>query len=566
MLAAQKNVNRASVKTARPLAPRTHMHRTPIQGGKSCNIGLRTAAAASAAVALLAAGPALAQKQGGTLRMYIWDNPPSASIHEEATVSTTTPFMALYNNLVLYDQHEKLNTTDNIRPELATSWAWNDDKTRLTFKLREGVKWHDGKPFTAKDVACTLDKLQDKAADKFRKNPRSIWWHNLKEVIVNGDHEVTFQLGRPQASFLSLFATGYNPVYPCHVSAAEMRTKPIGTGPFKFVEFKSNESVKVVRNPDYWRKGHPYLDGIDWRVISNRSTRALAFVAGEFDMTFSLDLTVAITKDVQSQLPKAICELQPTNNSFNLIVNREVAPFNDPKIRSALALALDRKAFVDIITDGKGKIGGVMLAGPEGSWGMPPEVVAALPGYGADVEKSRAEARKIMEGLGYGPGNPLKVKVATRNIPLYRDPAVLLIDQLKKIHVEGELDVIDTSVWFAKVARGEYTVGMNLTAAALDDPDVNFYENYACGSERNYTKYCNQDVEKLIDQQSRETDLAKRRKLVWDVEKKLAEDVARPIITQGVAGLCWQPYVKNFVLHHNSIYNNWRFDDVWLDK
>jgi peptide/nickel transport system substrate-binding protein len=526
----------------------------------------RRIGASAVAITLIAAGPAFAQKQGGTLRMYIWDNPPSASIHEEATVSTTTPFMGLFNNLVLYDQHEKLNAMDNIRPELATSWAWSDDKTRLTFKLREGVKWHDGKPFTAKDVVCTMEKLQDKAADKFRKNPRAIWWHNLKEVTTNGDHEVSFQLNRPQASFLALFATGYNPVYPCHVSAAEMRTKPIGTGPFKFVEFKSNESVKVVRNPDYWRQGHPYLDGIDWRVISNRSTRALAFVAGEFDMTFSLDLTVAITKDMQSQLPKAICELQPTNNSFNLIVNREVAPFNNPQIRAALALALDRKAFVDIITDGKGKIGGVMLAGPEGLWGMPPDVVAALPGYSADVAKSRAEARKIMESLGYGPGNPLKIKVGTRNIPLYRDPAVLLIDQLKQIYVEGELDVIDTSVWFAKVARGEYTVGMNLTAAAIDDPDVALYESYACGSERNYTKYCNPEVEKLIDAQSRETDLAKRRKLVWDVEKKLAEDVARPIITQGVAGLCWQPYVKGFVLHHNSLYNNWRFDDVWLEK
>ena len=87
-----------------------------------------------------------------------------------------------------------------------------------------------------------------------------------------------------------------------------------------------------------------------------------------------------------------------------------------------------------------------------------------MPGYGADVEKNRAEARKIMEGLGYGPSNPLKVKVATRNIPLYRDPAVILIDQLKKVHVEAELDVIDTSVWFAKVARGDYSVGLNLTA------------------------------------------------------------------------------------------------------
>jgi peptide/nickel transport system substrate-binding protein len=527
---------------------------------------LGSTGALAAAALLIAAGPAAAQKQGGTLRLYLWDSPPSASIHEEATVSTVVPFMALYNNLVLYDQHKKLNTTDTIQPELATSWAWDETKTKLTFKLRDDVKWHDAKPFTAKDVVCTMDRLQDKAKDSFRKNPRKIWWHNLKEVTANGDHEVTFHLGRPQASFVSLFATGYNPVYPCHVSAADMRTKPIGTGPFKFVEFKSNESVKLVRNPDYWRKGHPYVDGIDFRVISNRSTRVLAFVAGEFDMTFSLDLTVALVKDVQSQRPNAICELQPTNNSANLIVNRDAAPFNDAKIRTALVLALDRKSFNDILAEGKAKIGGVMMAGPEGTWGMPPEMVATLPGYSGDVEKSRAEARKIMEGLGYGPNNPLKVKVATRNIPLYRDPAVILIDQLKKVHVEGELDVIDTSVWFPKVARGEYSVGLNFTAAALDDPDVNLYENYACGSERNYTKYCNPEVEKLIDAQSRETDIAKRKALVWEVEKTLARDVARPIITQGVAGLCWHPHVKNFTLHHNGIYNNWRFDDVWLEK
>jgi peptide/nickel transport system substrate-binding protein len=197
---------------------------------------------------------------------------------------------------------------------------------------------------------------------------------------------------------------------------------------------------------------------------------------------------------------------------------------------------------------------------------MPPELVAKLPGYSPDVEKSRAEARAIMEGLGYGPGKPLKVKVSTRNIPLYRDPAVILIDQLRTIHIDAELDVIDTSIWFSKIARGEYSIGMNLTAAALDDPDVNLYENYACGSERNYTKYCNPDVQKLIDQQSQETGLDKRKSLVWELEKKLAEDVARPIIMQGVTGLCWQPYVKGFVLQHNGLYNNWRLDDVWLDK
>ena len=103
-----------------------------------------------------------------------------------------------------------------------------------------------------------------------------------------------------------------------------MRTKPIGTGPFKFVEFKSNESVKLVRNPDYWRKGHPYIDAIEWRVIANRSTRVLAFVAGEFDMTFVARPDRGAGQDIKSQLPKANCELQPTNNSINLIVNRDV--------------------------------------------------------------------------------------------------------------------------------------------------------------------------------------------------------------------------------------------------
>ena len=500
------------------------------------------------------------------MRMYIWDNPPSTSIHEEATVSTTVPFMPLFSNLVLYDQHKPLNTMETIRPELATSWAWDESKTKLTFKLRSDVKWHDGKPFTAKDVVCTMDLLQGKAKDRFRKNPRKVWWSNLKETVANGDYEVTMHLNRPQPSFVALFATGYNPVYPCHVPAATMRTKPIGTGPFKLAEFKSNESVKLVRNPDYFKKGQPYLDGIDFRVIANRSTRILSFVAGDLDMTFTLDLTPPLVRDIMSQSPKAHCEIPPTNNSINLIVNRDKAPFDNEKLRQALALTLDRQAFNTIIYEGKTKLGGFMMAPPEGSWGMPPEVVAKLPGYGGTVEANRAEAKKIMEGLGYTQSNPLKLKISTRNVPLYRDPAVILIDQLKTINVEAELEVVDASIWFGKVARGDYTVGLNATAGALDDPDVQLYENYSCGSERNYTKYCNKEVDALTDKQSQEFDVAKRKQIVWEIETLIAKDVARPIIFQGIAGLCWHPYVKNFTLHQNSLYNNWRMDDVWLDK
>jgi len=324
--------------------------------------------------------------------------------------------------------------------------------------------------------------------------------------------------------------------------------------------------VKFVRNGEYWKNGKPYLDAIEWKVIENRSTRILAFVSGEFDMTFPTDVTIPLLKDVKSQAPTAVCELAPTYVSTNLIVNREVAPFNDPKIRKAMALALDRKAFIDILSGGKADISGAMLPPPEGVWGMPADVLKTLPGYSADVAGSRKDARAIMEGLGYSETKPLKVKVSTRNIAVYRDPAVILIDQLKSIHIEGELEVVDTSIWHAKVARKEYTVGLNLTGVGVDDPDVNFYENYSCNSERNYTQYCNKDVDALIDNQSREIDVAKRKKLVWEIERKLAEDLARPIIYYDRTATCWQPRLKGFVLHHNSIYNNWRFEDVRLEK
>ena len=146
---------------------------------------MRSKLAFAVALSFAATGlatPVLAQKQGGTLRIYHRDNPPSASIHEEATISTVQPFMGVFNNLVLFDQSKPLNTPETIVPDLAESWAWDASKTKLTFKLHQGVKWHDGKPFTAKDVQCTWNKLTGKDPDDFRKNPRAVWWHNLKEV------------------------------------------------------------------------------------------------------------------------------------------------------------------------------------------------------------------------------------------------------------------------------------------------------------------------------------------------------------------------------------------------
>ena len=517
-------------------------------------------------LAMAAPGNAHAQepKKGGILRIHHRDSPTNASVHESATVSAVVPFMPMFNNLVRFNQHAERNTLETIEPELASSWAWSADNLRLTMKLREGVKWHDGKPFTAKDVVCTFDLLQERGTDRFRSNPRKGWFANVKEVAANGDFEVSFTLGRPQSSLLSMLAAGYTPIYPCHVNAAGMRTKPIGTGPFKFVEFKANEVIRLTRNADYWVPGRPYLDGIEFPIITNRSTAILALIAGKVDMTFPTEMTGPLTRDIKAQMPNAVCYYGPTNVSINLIVNRERAPFDNVDVRRALALTLDRKAFVDILYEGAADIGGAMLPTPAGVWGMPKEMQQTIPGYNPDIAKNRAEGRAIMEKLGYGPNNRLKLKVSTRNIAAFRDPAVIFIDHLKEIYIDGELEPIDTAQWTAKIVRKDYSVGLNLTGSALDDPDQNFFENYACGSERNYSLYCNADLEKLFVQQSGETDIDKRRKLVWEIDRQLQADVARPIVLHTQAGTCWHPDVRGWTPVLNSIYNNYRFEDLSL--
>jgi ABC-type transport system substrate-binding protein len=452
------------------------------------------------------ADPALAQKPGGILRVFHRDSPASMSIVEEGSISAIMPMMGVFNNLVLFDQHVPQNRVQSIGPDLATSWTWNEEGTELTFTLREGVKWHDGKPFTAADVKCTYDLLSGKAKEKLRLNYREAWFLNLDEVTTNGNNEVTFHLKRPQPAFLSLLASGYSPIYPCHVSARDMRSHPIGTGPFKFVEYKPNQSIKVERNPAYWKPGRPYLDGIEYTIIANRSTAILAFVAGKFDMTFPYEVSIPLVKQVQSQAPQAICEVKPMNGRANLLVN-PAPPFDNPALRRAMQLSLDRKSFIDILGEGQYDVGAVLQPPPEG----------------------------------------------------------ILIDQLKEIWIDGELDTVETANWVPKLMRKDFTVALSLSGSAVDDPDTQFYENYSCRSSRNYTG-CNPEVDALIDRQSAETDSARRKELVWQIERRLIEDAVHPIIFFMRQGTCWQPEVKGLTLMENSIFNSWRMEDVWLDR
>jgi peptide/nickel transport system substrate-binding protein len=196
---------------------------------------------------------------------------------------------------------------------------------------------------------------------------------------------------------------------------------------------------------------------------------------------------------------------------------------------------------------------------------MPPEMLQTLPGYDPDVQKNRTQARQIMEKLGYRPGNRLKIKVSTRDLPVYRDPAVLLIDQLKEVYIDADLEMIDTSRYFPKIMRREYTVGLNLQTSGPDPgPTLGLF--YGCGSSLNWDGYCNKEVDKLIEQQSIEADTDRRKELVWAIERKLAEDVARPVIFYNRTGTCWQPYVKGLTIMVDSLFNSNRREDWWLDR
>src|SRR5215472_5103698 len=534
-------------------------------GRRKMMVKLGAAALNALLTAILSSGISYAQKQGGILRINSNDNPANMSMLEAPAPSSEVPLMGVFNNLIVFDQHKPQVSLQSIVPDLATSWSWSEDGTELSFTLRQGVKWHDGQPFTAKDVKCTWELLMDKAPEKLRLNPRQSSYDNLAAVTANSDYTVTFQLKRPQPAFPMLLASGFAAVTPCHVSPAQMRQHPIGTGPFKFVEFKPNEHIKVARNLDYWKPGRPYLDGIEYTIIKDPATAVLAFTAGKFDMTFPYNLTVPLMSQIGSQVPQGICEMTTTGVNRHLLVNYHKPPFDNRDLREAMSLSIDRQAFIDTLSQGAGEIGGVLQPPPEGLWGMPADEVKQLAGYGPDVHQNRAEARAIKQKLGYRPDKPLKIKVLTRDLPVYRDPAVLLIDHLKHVYIDGELELVDTAQYFPKILRKDYAIALNLQTSG-PDPDPILKVFYGCAASLNWDGYCNAKIDELIDRQSMEGDPEKRKQLLFDIERNLAEDIARPIIFYSKGGTCRQPYVKGLTIMINGIFYGWRMEDVCLDR
>ena len=510
--------------------------------------------------------PAMAQKPGGILRIYHRDSPASMSVHEEGTIGVIMPMMGVFNNLVMFDQNVPQNSDKSIVPDLATSWAWNEDDTALTFKLRDGVKWHDGKPFTAADVKCTFDLLTNQGKEKLRLNYRESWWVNLKETTVNGPSEATLHLKQPQPALLALLASGDTPIYPCHVAPAQMRQHPIGTGPFKFVEYKPNQGIKLAKNPDYWKPGRPYLDGIEYTIIPNRSTAILGFIAGKFDMTFPYEVTFPLLKDIKSQAPQAVCEEGAANESVGILMNRTKPPF-DNRRRARGDGADPRPQIVHRHSrPGRGRYRrrAAAAAGRRlGNAGRTADDAARL--WRRRAAEPREGARADEKGR-LRPGQASHDQDVDAQHPgLSRprgDPARSAEGDLDRRRARTGRDrelgaEADPQGFHARAQRARHR---GRRAGRLFLPEL-------CQRlEAQLPGFNDPEFDKLVDQQSQELDPEKRKKMVQDADYLLQKGLGRPIVYHLRAATCWSPQLKGVTLMSNSQYNGWRMEDWWLDK
>src|SRR5512132_2098735 len=521
-----------------------------------------------AAVVLIATvSQAQSPTPGGHLNIMLREDLPQGfAVHETSTISTSFPSMPCFSNLVLFDQLKRVESPETLVGELAEKWSWQDNYRNLVFFLRKDVKWHDGKPFTSKDVKFTFDMLREapESQAKLRINPRKDWYSNVEAIEAPEPSTVVFHLKRPQPSLLMMLASGYSPVYAAHVPPASYRTGCVGTGPFKLKEWRKGEFVEYVKNPDYFVKGRPYLDGLKYIVIAERGTRTAALQSGAVDVAFPGETSKTISEQLKKAVPQLVVTQISENVNNNVIMNIKKPPFDNTKIRLAVSHAIDRRALVQAVYQGGGIVGAAMAPKPWAFWGLGEKEIATLPGYGKAAEE-KAKAKKMMAEVGYSPEKPLKVEMVTRAIQIYVDMASFVINELKQVGIESTLKQVETAQWHAMAVRGEYQIGANLTGLGADDPDGNFYENYACGSPRNYTHYCNEQVQAMFDQQSQEIDQKKRVQMVNAIQKKLEEDAARPILSWRIDYFTHWPHVKGLV-PQNSVYNYGRMQEVWSDK
>jgi len=459
-----------------------------------------------------------AQEKGGTLTANMKD-PPNFDLIGNTTSWVILSLGPCYNGLVTRD----LTRPDKIVPELATDWTVSEDGLSYTFRLREGVRFHDGKPFTSADVKATFDLVRapPEGTASARKSSLSV----VKDIAAPDPHTVVFTLSRPQAAFLPLLATGWMVVLPKHILDRDgnMQKEVIGTGPFKLDSYQRGVRLDLVRNDDYFDPERPYLDGITLFVAEDPSTLDAYFQTGQilFYNEMSSDSGIRFEKAVDGVTVQRVVALNPTA----ITLNGRAAPFNDKRVRQAISLAVDRNEAIRLLEQGQAVVGGFV---PPGRYALPQERLAMMPGYSPDTDANIARAKELLTEAGHPDGFECSMLVR-KNIN-HEERAVMTQGQLARIGVKLRLDVQESAMFFEKFNGLQFELAsQGGMAYPVNDPEVVFGSIHTEGA-GNISGVYNAEMDRLFAEQAAETDDQKRIELSHRMEEIALDECSRIVM------------------------------------
>ncbi len=489
--------------------------------------------------------------RGGILTRALSNDPP----HFDIMASTTGRVIAVVgpcsNGLVRYDALDP----DKIVPDLAESYEISSDGRVYTFRLRRGVKFHDGKPCTSEDVKYTFDVMRDPP-----KGIVSVRGNLLDAVdsIQSVDAQtVRFILKRKSPSLIANLAGGWMVVLPKHIlEKGPMKDVVVGTGPFKLKEYKRGVSIELVRNPDYHIPGRPYLDGIKYFTIPDENTAFAYFRTGQLD-EWSVTGSVAPAR-LKELAGRAYLLAGIATSSNCLHFNAQEKPFDDIRVRQALCLAINRQEALDTVFGGQG-IATAGLSMP-GKWALPKSELDKIPGYSLYKESNIAQAKALLAAAGMP--NGFQETMLVQRIPTYEGHAIFIKDRLLRVGIELKLDFQESAKYNDTVRNRQWKLDAGGAPFHVNDPDAMFSDSVTCDGNLNYSKLCNAKIDDLFNRQTQELDVKKRVALVNELEKTaLAQYGTYKMYFRNISRM-FQNNLHGWALHPN-VDNATRFEDTW---
>jgi peptide/nickel transport system substrate-binding protein len=515
-----------------------------------------------ALLGLWAAPMALAEEKprsGGILQVALSGDPPSLDMHQESTFMVTIPMSPAYNTLIMFDPHNY----PQIVGDLAKAWTVSDDYLTYTFKLHEGVTFHDGSDLTSADVKASLDRIVSPPEGVV--SPRKSYVQVIKSVEAPDPYTVIFRLHHRSASFMGELAHPANFIFAKKYLDSDVhyyKAHVMGSGPFKYKNYVRGSYIELERNPNYWKKGLPYLDGIKYYVIKDLSAQAKTLRAGRVDVEFR-GFPPAEAEAIKAQLGDKVTVASPKAiSNWGVAINVDKKPFDDERVRKALTLAIDRYDLAKTLgpLTGLETVGG--LSHPNSPWGLSPEELQALPGFSQDSQANLREAKRLLAEAGYP--NGFKTVLTNRNVKLpYIDLGVYLISSWKKIGVEAEHKLEESATWTQTRLNRDFELNVDPSGSAtVGDPDE-MYTKFITGGSVNYGRISEPLADKLFEQQKTEMNEQKRSQLNKEFQKVILQKA------WWIPGGWWtrlevrSARIRNYE-PHPSHWLNRRLEDVWM--